>query len=144
MNINLIKDHCEHCGAPMYKYWHNLNRPLCRALFELYKNGGRAHIAKIGLTHNQINNFTKLQHWRFVVKIGGGEWEITETGRDFCRNVLQVPFKVQTYRGELVETGRALVKLEDVMPDEYKKVLQYIADREAAGKKEDQINLFSE
>jgi uncharacterized protein YjhX (UPF0386 family) len=89
-------------------YRHSLNKVLISALKKLNQYGV-ARLSAIGLTHVEINNFSKLKYWGLVAKCHGNEWKITQLGRDFLegrewlyRQALTYNDKVVNYEGELV------------------------------------------
>lgn len=93
---------CPHCHRKMVIYRHSLNSILVSALRKIapYRV---AVLSDAGLTHVEINNFSKLKYWNFVKKIPGSkQWEITQFGYDFLSGKEWVYRCVMTYNDKIV------------------------------------------
>lgn len=101
---------CPHCEAKMVEYKHSFSKALAVGLGRLhFLGGGPINIKNLGLTRNQWDNFQKLRYWGLVAKAtkqdgtrAGGEWILTQKGRDFIEHGLAITKSVWTYRGDTV------------------------------------------
>ena len=131
---------CPHCGAKMTAYWHSLSEMLCAALVHVYRYEKPVNIAEIGLTHNQVNNFQKLQYWNMVENLGSGIWRVTLLGEKFCQGKISMPKRVLTFRNKTVEFSQDTVYFKDVNKKEWDKIQDYIVSRVVI--REGQAELF--
>lgn len=133
-----MNDICEHCGAKIVRYWHRLNKPLVSAMIKIYLKAGLNPV-KISefLGHNQVCNFQKLKYWEFVRKAQdsdgeegkGGMWKLTSRAEQFIKGYLQVPQKVQTYRGSPTDCSTEFIGVGDVV-EGYQYKPDYVRDAE--------------
>jgi hypothetical protein len=121
---------CECCGAKIYRYWHKLNKPLCQALLKFFETGREKKVSDLGLSHSQICNFQKLKYWGLIKKSTGKLWKITHDGTMFCLGQLSIADRVQTFRDRPVKYSEKLIDIAGILPDEYRKLQDYLADRE--------------
>jgi hypothetical protein len=96
------------------EYKHKLSNFLINPLTVLAKRGGSGRISKIGLTHTQIANFSKLKYWGLVEKMGAGAWEITLEGWDFLKNRLQVYDTVHTLNDRRIGFSGNIIMFKDL------------------------------
>lgn len=100
------------------EYKHKLSNFLVDPLFALSRQPeGKGRISRIGITHPQIANFSKLKYWGFVDKIGGGDWAITHVGWEFIRGRLQVYEYVHTYSDKRLRFSGNLISIKDIGND---------------------------
>lgn len=98
---------CPCCQQRQIEYGHMLNEGLVRALFKTYQLARTAptHLNEVGLDHNQLANFQKLQYWGLAEmsphngRRRRGWWRVTPAGEEFLRLNRTVARKVWTYRG---------------------------------------------
>jgi hypothetical protein len=108
-----------------------MNRALAIGLTRLEAAGGRANLADLGLTRNQIDNFQKLRYWDLVLQVSvdgvrkRGVWEVTPKGAEFLRGDLRVPRAVFTYRGERTQFDGPLVAIESLVESRARRVRSY-------------------
>jgi hypothetical protein len=133
---------CPHCGAKMVEYRHRLSRPLVSALARLEKAGGRANIAEIGLTHNQVCNFQKLRYWGFVWKVGNGEWELTEHGREFLNHGVPTYTNAITFRGKQVRMEGKAIYARELLPESYQRREEFAVEARPVEQKTGQMRMF--
>jgi hypothetical protein len=134
--MKIASSTCPHCGHKIAKYPHTLSKMLIEALVKLEKHPGQ-NLIHIGITHNQINNFSKLQYWGFVRKTkDAGYWAITETGKDFLQGKLQVYKTVWTLRGSVDRFDGDLVRVYNIIQCDWIKRNQYAVMREEMPRQE--------
>jgi hypothetical protein len=89
--MTLYQEKCNHCGHIKSAYSHRLNTSLVSALRKLVDEYQATlspvlpkRLEAMGLTHCQIANFQKLQHFELIemLKKGGG-WLPTQKGLGF-------------------------------------------------------------
>jgi hypothetical protein len=111
-DIEIVK--CPCCGASMKKHWHRLSAGLAVVLIEfrnavIARNINKIHVPKeIALDKTQYNNFQKLRYFGLIAKYKdasgkheGGYWLLTRRGNQFCKGLIQIPIKVQTFRNKI-------------------------------------------
>lgn len=120
---------CPNCGASMKMHWHRLSKGLVTSLIKFRKQvialqRNKVQIQKEGgFTKIEYNNFQKLRYHGLVAKYvnpenkqhEAGYWLLTKRGNQFCKNMLQVPVKVQTFRNKISDKASELVYLSDVL-----------------------------
>ena len=118
---------CPHCGASMASYWHSLTPGILNALVKFYTaicdhKVNKIHLLKdmkghsYELTDHEWNNFTKLRfHGLAVQDDESGYWLITRRGVKFLHGEIQIPDRVRTFRGEIIERSENYVTVNDVM-----------------------------
>ena len=99
-------DTCEHCGHIVTAYSHSLNAQLVDALSKLcdrwYQIQKAFKLTEIDLSHNQINNFQKLQYFGLVHRSEYG-WMPTVKGASFVRGKTVCYNMVATFGKEILE-----------------------------------------
>lgn len=110
MSDPLENKYCDHCGASIRHYRHNLNKGMVAGLVALMKLGGCGGLRQMRLTISQHNNFQKLRYWGLIESIKGTyDWRITEVGKSFLQGKIRVHKNVITFRGETVSfEGKAI------------------------------------
>ena len=112
-----MSEYCQCCGAPIIKYWHNLNKGLCAAMIRIYATA-RLNPVRISelLNHTQVCNFQKLHYWGLVEKgVDSGFWRLTSDGEQFVRGKITQPIKAQTFRGKLVAMHEKKVFIDKII-----------------------------
>lgn len=89
---------CPCCGQKIVVYKHKLNRTLISALVKLWEHNGEGKAADLGLNNSQFANFQKLAYFKLVAK-KGSTYVLTDEGRMFLKNQLEVPSVVYTKNG---------------------------------------------
>ena len=120
---------CPYCGANTLKHWHRISKGLAQTLIEFKKavikhNRNQIHIKDdMNLTKSQFNNFQKLRYHGLVAKYIhpntkehiGGYWLLTRRGNLFCKNAIEIPVKVQTYRNKISDKTEEKIYILDVL-----------------------------
>ena len=122
---------CPLCGASMKMYWQPISRGLAVSLVEFRKKAiiqnNKVHIKNdIDFTKTEFNNFQKLRYHGLVAKWvnkttkqhEGGYWLLTRRGNLFCKNQLEVPKKVKTFRNKIWDKSDEMVYLSDILKNE--------------------------
>lgn len=106
-----MREHiCEECGAKVVEYKHGLSIGLVRVLYLMARaaeHGYPVHMADLKLTYSQRCNSQKLRYWYLIEKVGdpdgkGGDWLVTQRGREFLKGAISLPKNVWTFRGDTV------------------------------------------
>ena len=119
---------CDHCGAPLRKYWHTLTPGMVSALTKFrravhQKNANSIHLrhdmdgTDFELERDEWTNFTKLRYHGLAVHhkdAGKGYWLLTKRGAAFLRNELAVPKRVQTFRNSVIDHDPNKVMIGDI------------------------------
>lgn len=115
--------YCDHCGAKMVEYRHNLNKGLVAALVKLSQYGSAHIVDDLQLTTNQICNFAKLKYWGLAQHASppdgpskSGYWKITPLGVQFVNRTAKVHKAVWTYRDRVERFDGDLVWVSDILP----------------------------
>lgn len=130
-NQKLKKCKCPYCGASMKAHWHRLSKGLANTLVSFRKkaivSNNKVHIKNdIELSKTAFNNFQKLRYHGLVTKWvnpetkehEAGYWLLTRRGNLFCKNQLEVPAKVQTFRNKIYQKSLEKVFLSDILSQE--------------------------
>lgn len=119
---------CPHCGANMFIHGHNLSRGLVDILVKfktrvLEKKENKVHIKdELKLNNNQFGNYQKLRFHGLIAKYidpetkqhEQGYWLLTKRGNEFCKNQIEIPKVVYTFRNKIVNKHNEFVSLNDV------------------------------
>lgn len=152
MTTNQATTKCPHCGAELdadpIARWHKINRPMVEALIQAAKSERpQFHPQRdLDLTHNQYNNWQKLQYFGLIRKAYrqvpdqavedkdfreqvpkrlGGYWEITEKGYEFLAGQVVVNVRVATCQGKVVGVSPEWVHIRRLVDTEYWKPQDY-------------------
>lgn len=120
---------CPHCNASMKMHWHALSKGLANTLVKFRKRvielkRNKVHIKdEIAFTKSEFTNFQKLRYHGLVAKYidpetkqhVAGYWLLTRRGNQFCKGLLAVPARVQTFRNKISDKAQELVKVSDVL-----------------------------
>jgi len=125
---------CPCCGASMKMHWHSLSQGLVNTLIKFRKEVlkkqkvqfNRIHIPKdVVFSKNEYNNFQKLRYFGLVAKYRNengdreaGYWLLTRNGNRFCKGMIEMPKKVQTFRNKIVDKSELRVSVLDVLKSE--------------------------
>jgi len=117
-----IELHCEHCGALLKEYWHNLTNGMVAsfrrfALKVRDKGENKVHPHdEVGLSYSQQTNFSKLQYFGLIAKWVGpdgshktGYWVLTSLGLEWLQGRAKVSKRVKTWRGHKIADSDDLV-----------------------------------
>ena len=127
----ILNSKCPCCGANTRKHWHRLSKGLAVTLIEFKKavlahNRNKIHIKNdLNFTKTQFNNFQKLRYHGLVAKCRnpltkereGGYWLLTRRGNLFCKNQIEIPVKVQTYRNKISDKSSQMVYIAEIVSD---------------------------
>jgi len=118
----------------MKKHWHSLTPGLIKTLVKFRKEVLNKRLAQfnrvnpardMNLSTNEYNNFQKLRYFGLVAKCKtdsgeheSGYWLLTRNGNKFCKGLIQMPKKVQTFRNRLVDKSSERVDVKDVLKSE--------------------------
>ncbi|MCH7799047.1 MAG: hypothetical protein IID28_11485 [Planctomycetes bacterium] len=101
-----------------------MNRGLSQALATLFAKAGRSpvHLKELGLDYSSRCNFQKLRYWGLVEMYfdpstrtrKSGWWQITEDGADFLKGFIEVPVRIWTFLGDVVDAEEQTTKIFDV------------------------------
>lgn len=99
---------CDACGAKTVEYPHVFNTGLATGLARLYEAEKPVNKNTLGLTHNQMCNFPKLQYWGLIEKYtrpdgtrAAGQWKITDLGIAFVEGQARIQDTAWTYRNHI-------------------------------------------
>lgn len=123
---------CPYCRANMKMYWQPLSKGLVKTLIKfrqevIKRNRNKIHIAQdMNFTKTEFNNFQKLRYHGLVTKWinpdtkihDAGYWLLTRRGNLFAKNLISLPFKVQTYRNRIVDKSPELYYINDLLGSE--------------------------
>lgn len=126
----MTQEVCPHCGSSLKKYWHRLTPGLVKTLVKVYKavsikQENRVTKNDLNLSHSEYGNFQKLRFHALIAKVKvDGKWDrrswlLTKRAGDFLKGRIDVPYRVQTFRNEVVghDARRVFVKdVTDVTP----------------------------
>ena len=126
-----IKEICQGCGREMAAYEISITPGIMNALRKLIrsvreKGVNEVHLVKdTKLTHNEINNITRLRFHGLVAKCyeGTGEekkrksgyWLVTKRAADFIKGDIQLPVSVTVFNDRIVSKSETYVTIAEVM-----------------------------
>lgn len=138
---------CPHCGRRIAAYTVPLNRGLALAFLEFAKQrmtlGRPVDKCEMKLTHSQYGNFPKLRYFGLVDQLEKGKaWDFTKLGLEFFLGKMKILSPAGHFAGKTMDEGhlawmthkegRALISLEQVLPDEWKGLEEYRAEKRSA------------
>jgi hypothetical protein len=123
---------CPHCGAKMIKHWHRISRGLAISLVDFRKqvlknSKNKVHVKdELNLSNSAFTNFQKLRYHGLVAKYKdpetkqhvAGYWLLTRRGNLFCKNMLEIPVRVQTFRNKICDKDPNHVHISDVLQND--------------------------
>ncbi len=132
------KTKCPTCGAKTVKYRHSLNKPLLMGLISISEHDGPVNLKNLNLTRNEWDNFQKLRYWYLVKKSEkAGEWEITDSGRQWLSGTIRMERTAITYRGAVEYFEGEAVSPKNIDGDfSYRQREDYAKDAVTTGAKE--------
>lgn len=119
--MNFVDATCPHCGAQMKEWWHRLTPGVVELLFrtiEVVKNKGVNIVEKneVCKTNSECCNYNKLRYFGLIAYARDdnddridGVFVLTRNAGAFLRGEIGMPYKVKTYRNELVEKSEEMV-----------------------------------
>lgn len=126
-----IKEICNGCGREMAAYEISLTPGILNALRKLIKavrekGVNEIHLVKdSNLTHNEINNITRLRFHGLVAKCyeGTGEnkkrksgyWLVTKRAADFIKGEVVLPATVTVFNDRIVSKSESTISMAEVM-----------------------------
>jgi hypothetical protein len=122
---------CPHCGAQMKEWWHRLNPGMVGLLFAsiaLVKQKGVNIIEKneVCKTNSECCNYNKLRYFGLIAYARDadgnridGVFVLTRNAGSFLRGEIKMPYRVKTYRNELIGKSE-----EEVFITAYRKKMQ--------------------
>lgn len=127
-----IKEICNGCGREMAAYEISLTPGIMNALRKLIravreKGVNEIHLVKdSNLTHNEINNITRLRFHGLVAKCyesteagekkrKSGYWLVTKRAADFIKGEIQLPVSVTVFNDRIVSKSETYVSIGEVM-----------------------------
>jgi len=125
---------CQGCGREMGAYELTITPGIMNALRKMIhsvrlKGVNSIHLVKdTDLTHNEINNITRLRFHGLVAKyydsVNGtkkrrwGYWLVTKRAADFIKGQIELPVSVTVFNDRIVSKSETLVDIDDVMGSE--------------------------
>ena len=127
-----IKEICNGCGREMAAYEISLTPGIMNALRKLIravreKGVNEIHLVKdSNLTHNEINNITRLRFHGLVAKCyesseagekkrKSGYWLVTKRAAQFIKGEIELPVSVTVFNDRIVSKSETLVSIGEVM-----------------------------
>ena len=127
-----IKEICNGCGREMAAYEISLTPGIMNALRKLIravreKGINEIHLVKdSNLTHNEINNITRLRFHGLVAKCyesseagekkrKSGYWLVTKRAAQFIKGDIQLPVSVTVFNDRIVSKSETYVTIAEVM-----------------------------
>ena len=130
-----IKEICQGCGREMAAYEISITPGIMNALRKLIrsvreKGINEVHLVKdTKLTHNEINNITRLRFHGLVAKCyetdatgekkrKSGYWLVTKRAADFIKGEIELPVSVTVFNDRIVSKSETMVTIAEVMKSE--------------------------
>lgn len=148
----MTKEYCECCGASLKKYWHRITPGLLATLVKVYagvssKGENIIRMDELELSHSEFGNFQKLRFHALIAKhkVEGvwkrREWLMTRRGADFLKGNIDIPYRVQTFRNEVVAHDAKKIFIKDVLGtapyfegyEEFKNQLEFMVFADSVG-----------
>lgn len=83
---------CVTCGHKSIEYKYGFSKGLADLLAKLGHHIGPVVLSTLDLKYGQRTNAHKLRYWDLATQTkNGGEWEITQKGRDFLAGRITIP-----------------------------------------------------
>ena len=127
-----IKEICQGCGREMAAYEISITPGIMNALRKLIrsvreKGVNEVHLVKdTRLTHNEINNITRLRFHGLVAKCyetdaagvkkrKSGYWLVTKRAADFIKGEVVLPATVTVFNDRIVSKSESTISMAEVM-----------------------------
>ena len=127
-----IKEICQGCGREMAAYEISITPGIMNALRKLIKavrekGVNEIHLVKdTNLTHNEINNITRLRFHGLVAKCyetgdsgdkkrKSGYWLVTKRAADFIKGEIEIPATVTVFNDRIVSKSETTIGIAEVM-----------------------------
>jgi hypothetical protein len=117
---------CPCCGKYVKAYKRKLNAGMARALIIIYKltiNGNSIHVqskfTELGLRATTMD-YAYLEKWSLIEQKGdNGYWKITQRGKEFVEDDIDLPEYCLVYNGEPYKWSADLINIDTALTDEF-------------------------